>query len=221
MFDFSNEEVKKSFLNECGLYQEAKLVGLEYRAEESYECFDILLEVNGSQFSNRVFSPDIDKVFPKKKYENNQIVGEETKEEAYQRTYKEIFFKVRHLALCYASEDEVMNKIGKFSSFKDLVDKTIDLIGDEKETVKLNFLTVWKNNDRTQKNHLVIPERIKWVEPTVYTAEGKILSATIQLTPWQQSNQTTRKDYTGSNESLGSTDAILNDVGSQDSDLPF
>lgn len=219
-FGFDNVSLgsDKKYLRQAGLNRNAKFLGLTYGATEEYEYFDIELEASdGKYFRERTFGPDINKIYPKGIYKNNSRVGEETKEEALERMKKEINTKLFHLALCFATKEEITDQISTVGTLKELVDAVAKVIG--KPTQNINFLTVWKNSDTRRKSNLIIAERIKWCEPFT---DGR--EAGIRLTQWQLNNQTTEKyPYAGSNESTGTEDTIVNnqEIPSVTNDLPF
>lgn len=219
MFDFSNETEKKNYLRTAGLHKNAIFKSLTYNAEPSYEYFDIILEVDGAEFRDRTFGTTLEKVFIRKVYEKG-MPREETKEEAYEREYKEKFFKVLYLVMCYVSEDEAKEAIGKFNGLKDLVEKANSII--QNNEIKVNFLTIWRNSDSKQESRLVIADRVKWVEPVVTDAEGNPKEATLSLTKYQKDNMLVEKyPYNGGgedNESSNTSDTLINE---EDEELPF
>lgn len=220
-FDEVKESGGKQWLKRAGLHTNAKFVSLTYTANEQWEAFDIELQTeSGETFRERTFGPTIDKVYPKDKWDaNGNKVGLETKEEALNRVNQEILKKLFYLGTCFMSKEELVEKVGKPRTFKELVDSTAKAIGEPETTI--NFLIVWKNSDARQKSNLIIAERIKWCEAYV---EGK--PATIRLTKWQQDNQMVEKYPYNSqqNESLLSSETIIADITSGEAladDLPF
>lgn len=178
----------KIYLKEAGLHINCKFIGLSYGATEEYEYFDFEAETpDGRYFRERTFGPDINKVYPKALYKGGQKIGEETRDQAFERVKSEINTKLFYLALCFVPKDVLSTKAASVKSFKELVDAVAKLIDLPSDT-KINMLTVWKNSDSRQKSNLIIAERVKWCEP--YT-EGR--TAGIHLTKWQLDNQTVEK----------------------------
>lgn len=217
MFDFNSisSEQKKGYLRTAGLQQGAKFVKLEYIANENWEAFDIELETaDGKVFTERTFGPNIDKVYPKAKWENGVQVGMETKEEALARVEDETAAKLFHLASCFATKQTIVEKVKTCTTFKEMVDKinaVINGAGSAKNT-PLNFLTTWKNSPTKQKSNLIIAERITWIEPTKQTPEGTNLPAGITLTSYQKNNMMIEKFPYGGQTAPATTGA---------NDMPF
>lgn len=206
------------YLDSAGLHKNAKFIDLSYDATEQYEYFDIELETeDGEKFRERTFGPNADKVFPRKKYEGGVAVGEETKEEAFKRSINEVSAKLFYLGAAFLNEDELKASVGKPQNLKDFVEKVnkaITLSGN-RDTTRLNFLTVYKNSDAKQRTNVVIPDRTRWVEKY---AEGAPVG--IKLNKWQQENLTTRKyTYQGNSEVANTNDTIVGDTVNDD--LPF
>jgi len=224
MFDYSKEKVGGSsvYLRTCGVHQGVIFKGLEYVATDSYEAFDLIFDVNGAIFKDRMFGTSLEKAFPKKIYENNVVAGEETKEQAYHREMKERYLKVASFVNLFAGEESV-KAMSKFNTFKDLVDKANKELASVDTTRPINILTIWKNNDAKQTSNLILPSKGKFVELTEYNEEGKAISAKIQPTIWQQQNVMIEKyPYGASNEASSSDSTILNDINSvATDDLPF
>lgn len=220
MFDFSNETEKKSYLRTAGLHKGGIFKSLTYNAEPSYEYFDIVLEVDGAEFRDRTFGTTVEKVFTRKVFEKG-VPRDETKEEAFEREYKEKFFKVLYLVMCFTSEDAAKEAIGKFDGLKDLVEKANAIIAGNEAHV--NFLTIWRNSDSKQESRLVIADRVKWIEPVVTDAEGNPKEATLSLTKYQKDNMLVEKyPYNGGgsdNESSNTSDTLIDEE--VEDDLPF
>lgn len=222
MYGFEDIPENKRYLRTAGKHIKSRFVSLKYDATEEYEYFDIELETeNGETFRERTFAPNIDKIFPKKKYKHRKVVGEETKEEALERVNKEISAKLFYLGKCFVEDAKLREAVAKASDFKELVDKLNKAINSTGNVDNpINFLTVWKNSDQKQRSTLIIPERTFWVEPYV---EGK--SPTIQFNPWQLENQMTEKyPFNGNGEVSSTDDAIVNASTTAvpiDDDLPF
>ena len=195
-----------------GLHTNAKFVGLTYDATEQYEYFDIEIETaDGRHFRERTFGPDPNKVFPKAIWKNGKQEGTETNEQAFDRVKKDINTKLYHLALCFATKDELQESVKGISSLKEFVGAVNKVIGNP-ENRAINILTIWKNSDVRQKSNLILAERTKWCEPFV---EGK--EATIKLSKWQIENQLVEKyPY----NAAGTSDQVLVSDNAAD-DLPF
>jgi len=227
MFDFSNEKPSTGvqYLRTAGTHTGAQLVELVYDATATYESFDIKLDVNGVSFRDKTFAPKQDKVYPAKKYDKGQVVGEETQEEAYQRAWKEVFFKLAYLVSAFVGEEKTMTELGKFDGMKDLVDKANNLINSGDTSTKLNIVVGWKNNDSTQKSNLTIPDRgAKWVEATQYNADRTVKTPTVKFKSSAQETRMMEERYPyggTNNESTNSDSVILNNISSTDDSLPF
>lgn len=221
--DIQDSGVRVNRVRTAGIHENGKFKSLEYvlAPDGSWEAFNIEVEDNaGAILSERTFGPNIDRIFPKRKYENNAVVGEETKEEAFNRIQKEISKKLFYLAVCFVDEKDLREEVKSASDLKSLVEKVASLI--EKSGNKnnsINFLTVWKNNDNKKTSKMIFPENSKWVESTRLDPEGKVVPSIIQLTPYQRTQQSFEKyPFVGSttqqvNESFG--------VDTSASDLPF
>lgn len=213
---FNNVVVPAQYLRKAGLHMGATLTSVSYNATETYEYIDIELDLEGKKFRERTFIPTADKVFPKKKYKEGVIVGEETKQEAYERSINEIVTKLFHLGATYLPEDELKASVSA-SNWKELVEKfnkALNLSG--KRDQKLNFLTVWKNNDTKRSSNLIVPEKTRWVEAY---KEGE--GAYIKLNSWQAENQLVEKyPYQGNATEAPAGDTVLSGT-TADSDLPF
>lgn len=220
MYSFDNikENDSKQWLRRAGLHTNARFVSLTYTANEQWEAFDIeLVTEKGETFRERTFGPTIDKVYPKDKWADGKKVGLETKEEALKRVQDEVAKKLFYLGTCFMSKDELVSKVGKAKTFKELVDGVSKAIGETETTI--NFLTVWKNSDSRQKSNLIIAEKIKWCEP--YDADKDV---TIRLTKWQQDNQLVEKyPYTRQEEAQLGDDVLIAQDAEQalSDDLPF
>lgn len=219
-FGFNNvtPSTSKNYLKEAGVHENAKFLGLSYDATEQYEYFDIEIETaDGRYFKERTFGPNKEKVFPKDIWKGGVKIGTETKDQAYERVQNEINTKLFYLALCFASKDDLNEKVNKVKSFKELVDAVNKAIGQPEGTI--NFLTIWKNSEAKKKSNLIIADRIKWVEKHI---DGR--KASIQLSKWQITNNLVEKyPYVGNSSEEGSTATLVeNDqpVG-EISDLPF
>ena len=93
------------------------------------------------------------------------------------------------MALCFTDAETIKHKVKNCNGMKELVDRMNAVIkASGNADISLNFLTIWKNNEGKAKSNLIIAERIKWIEPTQFTEEGKEKSATITLTKWQKEN---------------------------------
>lgn len=219
MLGFNDVVIPKKYLRVAGLQQNAKLVAVKYDAAEYGEYFDIELETaDGATFKDRTFIPTAEKVFPKKKYSEGKEVGEETKEEAFKRAKGEIITKLFHLGLVFEDEATLRASITA-PTWKELIakfNKVITMSG-KQDTTRLNFLTVWKNNDNKKSSNLIIPDRTAWVE--VYT-EGK--PAGIKLSKWQLDNQMIEKyPYQAGGSTPNTEDVISGEATDVASDLPF
>ncbi len=188
-------EKKQGYLRTAGIQQNAKFVGLNYIANEQWEALDIeLATADGKIFTERTFGPNIDKVFPKAKWEGGKQVGMETREEAYKRVEDEISQKLFYLGLCFTDSATLKAKVVGCRDLKELVAKVNAVItAAGVSDISLNFLTIWKNNDGKQRSNLIIADKVKWVEPTKFGAEGAVLPATIKLTSYQQNNNMVEK----------------------------
>lgn len=193
-FGFDNvAEQKKGYLRTAGIQMNARFVGLNYVANEQWEALDIELQTeDGKIFTERTFGPNIDKVFPKPKWENGKQVGMETREEAYKRVENDISQKLFYLALCFTDSATLKERVVGCRDLRELVQKVNSVIGNVADT-PLNFLTIWKNSDAKQRSNLIIADRIKWVEPTKFDAEQKPMSAGIKLSSYQANNNMTEK----------------------------
>lgn len=219
-YGFEDVVIKQKQLRTAGLHKNAKFIDLSYDATEQYEFLDIEIETEtGEKFRERTFGPNPDKVFPKKKYSEGKEVGEETKEEAFNRAINEVSTKLFHLGSVFVERDELKASVAKPQNLKDFVEKVnkaINLSG-KKDSTRLNFLTVWKNSDAKQRSNLVIPANTVWVE--AYT-EG--VPAGIKLNRWQQENQTVEKyPYQGNSEVSDTNDTIIGDENTANDGLPF
>lgn len=194
-FDFSNvAEQKKGYLRQAGVQQNAKFIGLTYTATEAWEGMDIELETeDGKVFTERTFGPNIDKVFPKAKWEAGKQIGTETKQEAFNRVSDEIAAKVFYLAACFVDKDVLKEKIRNCNGLKELVDRVNSVISTFGTERTVNFLTIWKNSESKQRSNLIIADKVRWIEPTEFNAEGAVKPATIKLTSYQLNNNMTEK----------------------------
>lgn len=192
MFSFVEiQDQKKSYLRTAGLQQGARLVNLGYVANEKWEGIDIeMVTSEGKVFTERTFGPTLDKVFPKKLWQDGKEIGEETKEQALERVQGELAQKLFYLALCYTDADTIRNKVKECSGVKDMVDKINAVIKSNKDwaTIELNILTIWKNSPSKQRSNLIIADKIKWVECAVVNPEGGYMPTKINLTAWQRTN---------------------------------
>lgn len=206
-YGFSNvNENNKIYLKEAGLHKNAKFLGLTYDATPDFEFFDIEIETeDGRYFRERTFGPDIEKVYPKAIYKSNQKVGEETKQQAFERVTAEINTKLYYLGLCFIDKDTLVGGIQNARTLKEFVAGVNKVIGEEAKGKAITFLTVWKNSDVRQKSNLIIAERIKWCE--AYHSDK---AATIKLTKWQLENQTVEKyPYKGEASEVANTSAAV------------
>lgn len=208
-------EQKKGYLRQAGLQQNAKFVGLSYVANELWEGLDIELQTaDGKVFTERTFGPNIDKVFPKAKWENGKQVGMETREEAYKRVEDEISQKLFYLGLCFTDSATLKAKVVGCRDLKELVSKVNAVIGDATD-IPLNFLTIWKNSDGKQRSNLIIADKVRWVEPTQFGADGAIAQAGIKLTTYQLNNNMVEKyPYNGNTAPAAAPASVT-------SNLPF
>lgn len=213
---------RQGYLRTAGVQQDAKFVGLTYNWTENYEYFDIEIETaDGRMFRERTFGPNIDKSFPRTKYEKGKAVGTETKEEAYQRSQDEVSRKLYDLASCFVHKDELKERVKNCKDLKDMVGKVNAAIGPVANLPHINFLTIWKNSDSKQRSNLIIADKTKWCEPTQYGANGQPMPTNIKLTQFQMNNNMTEKyPYKGENAAEGTESTI--EAGAQyASDLPF
>jgi len=216
-FGFSNvAEQKKGYLRAAGVQQNAKFVGLTYTANEQWEAMDIELQTeDGKVFTERTFGPNIEKVFPKAKWEGGKQVGTETKQEAFNRVSDEISAKLFHLAACFVDRETLKNGIKDCRDLKELVEKVNSVIkasGNAERSI--NFLTIWKNSEGKQRSNLIIADKVKWVEPTQFGAEGQIAPANIKLNAYQLNNCMVEKfPYNGQQAPAATTTALP--------DMPF
>jgi hypothetical protein len=218
-FGFDNIPERKGYLRQAGLQLNATFIGLSYNATEAYEYFDIEFETeDGRMFRERTFGPNIDKVFPKAKYENGEQVGTETKQEAFDRLHEEISRKLYYLATCFVKPDALAGIKG-VSQLKTVIDKMNQAIAGHTEK-RVNFLTIWKNSPSKEKSNLIIADKVKWCEATKYDGEGKVLPATITLTSYQKNNcMVEQYPYNGSSNESVKTDAPI--IAGGGDDLPF
>jgi len=218
-FGFGNvkPDANKVWLKEAGVHENAKFLSISYDATEQYEYFDIEIETaDGRYFRERTFGPSKEKVFPKDKYKNNKKIGTETKEEAYERVQQEINTKLFYLGTCFVDKDELIKRVNKVKSFKELVDAVKDAIGTPTKTI--NFLTIWKNSDSKKKSNLIIADKVKWCEAHT---EGR--KPSIQFSKFHITNCLVEKyPYVASNESE-SNDSLIQqgEPAGEVSDLPF
>lgn len=217
---FDNIPEKKGYLRQAGLHQDARFVGLIYTANEAWEGFDIEFETaDGKLFRERTFGADINKVYPRTKWENGKQIGTETKQEAFDRTQEEISRKLFDLASCFVRKDVLKEKVRSASTLKELVDKVNGAIGSYDSLPRVNFLTIWKNSDSRKKSNLIIADKVKWCEPAQFDANSRVLPATIKLNNYQAANCVIEKYPYQSSESVSSTDTVVG--GGTSDDLPF
>lgn len=217
-FDFGSiVEQKKSYLRSAGLQQGATLVGLSYIANENWEGYDIELTTHdGKTFTERTFSPVLEKVYPKAIWgADGKQVGTETQPQALGRVQGEVATKLYYLALCFAEGDTIKSKVKSCEGMKEMVDKINSVIKSNSawQSIKLNFLTIWKNSDKNSRSNLIIAEKVRWVEPTIFGVDGTtILPATISLTNWQETNAMTEKYPYNGNQVPAVATSVLNDM---------
>ena len=218
-FGFDNvAEQKKGYLRQAGVQMNAKFVGLTYVANEQWEALDIELQTeDGKIFTERTFGPNIDKVFPKPKWAEGKQVGMETREEAYKRVENDISQKLFYLALCFTDSATLKEKVVGCRDLRELVAKVNGVIAQagDATAIPLNFLTIWKNSDTKQRSNLIIADRVRWVEPTKFDGEGKVMPATIKLSTYQANNNMVEKyPYNGNTAPAATPQAST-------ADLPF
>lgn len=217
---FSNIPERTGYIRQAGVQHNAKFVGLTYNATESYEYFDIeFVGADGKMFRERTFGANLEKSFPRAKYENKVQVGMETKQEAFERTQGEISKKLFELALCFATDSVLRERVSSARDLRELVAKVNSVIGDPKDLPRVNFLTIWKNSDAKRKSNLILADKTTWCEAVKLDASGRPLPATIKLTNFQMLNNSVEKYPFNSNTEVASTESVS--VGAATDDLPF
>lgn len=218
---FSGIPERTGYLRQAGLQQDAKFVGLTYNATEDYEYFDIEFEcADGKMFRERTFGANMEKVFPRTKWENGKQVGTETKQEAFDRTQEEISKKLYELASCFATKTTLKDKVSSARDLRELVGKVNSVIGAPEVLPHVNFLTIWKNSDNKRKSNLILADKNKWCEATQYDTQGRSLPAGIKLNTYQLNNNVVEKyPYNSNAEANTSGNPIVNDV--ETTSLPF
>lgn len=218
---FSSIPERTGYLRQAGLQQDARFVGLTYNATEAYEYFDIEFEcADGKMFRERTFGANIEKSFPRGKWENGKLIGEETKQEAFDRTEDEISKKLFILGSCFVPRATLKDKVSSARDLKDLVSKVSKAIGDPVGLPHVNFCTIWKNSDGKKKSNLILADKITWAEATQYDSSGRVMPAKIKLSNFQQLNNTVEKyPYNSNNESTVTSSAVIGHEAV--SDLPF
>lgn len=222
-FGFDNVNDVKSYLREAGVHTGAKLVSIKYEATEAWEAFDIELETaNGKIMRERTFSPNAEKVFPKMIYVDGKPTREETKQEAFARSVKEVNQKLFYAALAVVAEADLRSTVVNVKDLKDFVDKINKAITQYgNPDAKVNFAAIWKNSDAKQKSNLILASG-KWIEANI---EGQ--PAGIKLSSYaQQNNMIEKYPYkpeNGGTPSQEELDEALQGEGATErvSDLPF
>lgn len=224
MYDFNDQVVdKKKYLRESGLHTNAKFNSLTYGATPAYEYFDIELETKeGLIFRERTFAPDPEKVFPKQKWDKGEVVGEETKDEAFKRSLAEVANKLFTLAAAFIPKADVKEQVGKARDLKELIDKVNRAIANSgNQDNAVSFLTVWSNSETKKRSNLVFPAKTEYIEAYV---EGQ--KSTLKLSKYQLDNQMIEKyPFQGTNANAATGNGI--DTGSENTnsgaadDLPF
>jgi hypothetical protein len=217
---FDNIPVGGGYLRQAGIQMAARFIALTYVANESWEGFDIELETaEGKLFRERTFGANIEKVFPKQKYQNGQAVGMETKQEAFERVQNDISKKLFYLASAFVTRNVLKEKVKNVKDLKDMVDKVNQALAEANLDQRVNFLTMWKNSDSKQRSNLILADRVQWIEATRYNGETP-MNAGISLTKYQLDNNMVEKyPYNGNNESTATESALLGSQGVDD--LPF
>ena len=218
---FSSIPERTGYLRQAGLQQNAKFVGLTYNATEDYEYFDIEFEcADGKMFRERTFGANIEKVFPRTKWENGKQVGTETKQEAYDRTQDEISKKLFELASCFVTRGTLKEKVSSARDLRELVGKVNSVIGDPSGLPHVNFLTIWKNSDGKKKSNLILADKTKWCEATQFDGQGRPLPAAIKLTTYQLNNNVIEKyPYNSNAEATAEGSLVVGEPAP--TDLPF
>jgi hypothetical protein len=218
---FDNIQEKGGYLRQAGVNMDATFVALTYVANENWEGFDIELSTaDGKMFRERTFGANIEKVFPKAKYQDGRQIGTETKQEAFERVQAELSKKLYHLAACFVRKDVLKEKVKSVRDLKDLVEKVNKAMAEAGTDRKINFLTMWKNSDIKQRSNLILADRIQWCEPTTYGSNGEVMNAKINFTQYQIANNMKEKYPYNANESGQTSDAIIGGSQAVD-DLPF
>lgn len=216
-FNFDNFSTEGGYLRQAGLQTNATFKGLVYVAENAWEGFDIKFQTSdGKEFRERTFGADINKVYPRNKYDKNgQLIGPETKQEAFDRTNEDIARKLWYLGTCFVQPDVLKPKLKGARDLKELVDKLNKAIEGHTDK-KVNFLTIWKNNDNKKRSVLILADKVRWCEPTRFNG-SEPLPAGIKLTKSQlEKNMEEKYPYNGN--STVTTDAPIINGGE---DLPF
>lgn len=221
-FGFSGIPERTGYLRQAGIQLDAKFIGLTYNATEAYEYFDIEFEcADGKMFRERTFGANIEKAFPRTKWENGKQVGMETKQEAYDRTTDEISKKLFGLAVCFVPKGTLKEKVSTARDLKELVGKVNSAIGDPASLPHVNFATIWKNSDTKMKSNLILADKTTWAEATRYDSQNRPLPAAIKLTTFQMNNNVVEKyPYQGNTEGAGTSDTVVGNEAAV-ADLPF
>lgn len=219
-FGFDNFTERTGYLKQAGLHTNSKLLGLTYVANEKWEAFDIEIETeDGKLYRERTFGANPEKVFPRDKWEAGVNLGKETMQEAYERVQEEIAKKLYYLGSCFVKPDELKEAVGTPNTLKQLIERVNKAI-DGKMEQRINFLTIWKNNDSKQTSVLILANKGRWCEATRKDGD-QVLPAGISLSASQKKDNMVEKyPYNGNRgEAATSNDAFVG--GSTSDDLPF
>jgi len=218
---FSGIPERTGYLRQAGIQLNAKFLGLTYNATENYEYFDIEFEcADGKLFRERTFGANIEKSFPRTKWEGGKQIGTETKQEAFDRTQEEISKKLFELASCFVSRNTLKEKVSSARDLRELVAKVNSVIGPVQGLPNVNFATIWKNSDGKKKSNLIIADKTTWCETTKYDSNSRPMPAAIKLTTYQLNNNVVEKyPYNSNAEANASGSPIAVDITADS--LPF
>jgi hypothetical protein len=244
--NFSNNQVETktggNFFNQAGIFQNAEVTKIEYEAATSkagnpYEALLIGVKTeDGLEKDFRVFVPNSNSIFQNNIYVDGKIDRQETVEEATNRIVGEFNQKLFAVMVSQVPEEIVKAQTANCNSFKNLIETCSNLYSkvlSSKKQSKVNFITLFQNNNNKSTSNLVIPDMNKiagvnvWIEKTEFNEDGTVKPSNIKvpnrILEGKDKTFSLEEKYpyvqnTDNNDTLGNS---MNTSSTEDDDLPF
>jgi len=189
-----------------GINENVKLESVEFQKVATKDGGEVeVLDFNytndeGGSIRDRIFP--ITKAFPKDKWVDGKVVGQETEEEAMQRAFKEFNTKMLHIGHVFVDKEKLITATKGVKTFSDFAKAYVKTLGTKYPEVNLRLKLHYKWKSKFFK----VPTTLKF-GPFIEDQDANPTS-TFRISDWEKDNMLTSHE-----EQPENSETVVNTAG--------